>query len=139
MTPIPLLVAAAALAPVLALPAQAAATPDSGPGILPLYQPTVLVLTKVDSGGEHEQALLRCDPPSGTHQRAWQACLALAEVNGHVGRMRDSNQVCTMEYNPIKVSVLGVWRGQTRSFSGEYSNPCVMGSVTKSVFSFEKD
>ncbi|WP_433265112.1 SSI family serine proteinase inhibitor [Actinosynnema sp. CS-041913] len=117
MAPLPLLAAIAALMPVFGVP-------DS------TFELSV-------TRGEVVQAIaLVCEPAGGDHPKAEQACAALSTVDGEISRLTEDNVACTMEYDPVTVTATGLWHGEIRGFTAQYSNPCVMRAATGPVFDF---
>ncbi|CAL9661488.1 Subtilisin inhibitor [Streptomyces sp. enrichment culture] len=132
------LTAAAVCAP---LTGAALAAPGSAPSAL--YTPSALVLTL--GHGESaatvtpERAVtLTCAPgPSGTHPAAASACAELDGVSGDLDALTMREGVfCTKEYDPVVVTVDGVWQGQRVSYERVFSNECVMNAHGSSVFAF---
>jgi hypothetical protein len=99
---------------------------------------TELVLSTHEQIGTLGSAQLRCDPPSGSHGQAGQACRDLAAADGDFTKLPgDPNvQACTMELRPVTVSAQGNWRGKPVAFSREYPNRCVLQAETGPVFAF---
>jgi Subtilisin inhibitor-like len=99
---------------------------------------TALVLTVRGDGYEFRTAVLRCDPPGGSHPRAGEACADLSGAGGNLDALPGDPQVqfCTMEYRPVTASARGVWRGRPVRWSHEYGNPCALRAATGPVFSF---
>ncbi|MEU2897779.1 subtilase-type protease inhibitor [Streptomyces sp. NPDC088106] len=137
-------------ATVLGLTAAAVCAPLAGaalaaPGDAPsaLYAPSALVLT-VGHGDNAatvtpERAVtLTCAPgPSGTHPAAASACADLAGVRGDFDALTMREGVfCTKQYDPVLVTVDGVWQGQRVSYERIFSNACVMNAHGSSVFAF---
>ncbi|MFD3623903.1 subtilase-type protease inhibitor (plasmid) [Streptomyces sp. DSM 116494] len=137
-------------ATVLGLTAAAVCAPLAGaalaaPGDAPsaLYAPSALVLT-VGHGDNAatvtpERAVtLTCAPgPSGTHPAAASACADLAGVRGDLDALTMREGVfCTKQYDPVLVTVDGVWQGQRVSYERIFSNACVMNAHGSSVFAF---
>ncbi|MEU5595424.1 protease inhibitor [Streptomyces sp. NPDC020298] len=116
------------------------AAPDSAPSSL--YAPSALVLTT----GHGESALtatperavtLSCAPTaSGTHPAAVQACADLRGAGGDLNGLKSSDDVfCTKLYNPVVVTVEGVWQGKRVSYERTFGNACVKDSYG-AVFAF---
>ncbi|MFD4375100.1 subtilase-type protease inhibitor [Streptomyces sp. NPDC059202] len=118
----------------------AEAAPDS------LYAPSALVLT-VAQGDERAATVVRastlsCAPTAqGTHPDPQAACAALAATSGSLDRLLAApspDRLCPLHYDPITVSVDGVWQGKRVSWRHTFSNTCAM-SVTlrgNGVFAF---
>ncbi|MBT2416853.1 subtilase-type protease inhibitor [Streptomyces sp. ISL-22] len=117
------------------------AAPDAAPASL--YAPSALVLT-VAYGDTATMATpvravtLSCAPtPSGTHPAASSACAELRGVNGNMDALKSqSGMLCTKQYDPVLVTVDGVWQGQRVSYERTFSNECVKSSYTSSLFAF---
>ncbi|GAA2457391.1 subtilase-type protease inhibitor [Streptomyces macrosporus] len=119
----------------------ATATPAQPEG---LYAPSALVLT-VGKGESPATAtveravVLRCSPaPGGDHPAPERACAELRSVDGDFASLVDvdSDRFCPMVWNPITVTVDGVWDGRRVSHSHTFSNACVMEGAATAVFSF---
>ncbi|NUW45108.1 serine protease [Nonomuraea rhodomycinica] len=55
------------------------------------------------------------------------ACVALERAGGDPARLPSrTDAVCTMEYNPVRVSALGVWGGRPVRYERTFSNSCQM-------------
>ncbi|MEZ3178024.1 subtilase-type protease inhibitor [Streptomyces pimonensis] len=132
------LTAAAVCAP---LSGAALATPGTAPSVL--YAPSALVLT-VGHGESAttvmpERAVtLTCAPgPSGTHPAPGAACAEMNRLGGDLDTLTMREGVlCTKEYDPVLVTVDGVWRGQRVSYERVFPNACVMNAHGSSVFAF---
>lgn len=134
----------------LGLTAAAVCAPLSGaalaaPGTAPsaLYAPSALVLTvghgvSAPTVTPERAVTLTCAPgPSGTHPAAGAACAELAYVGGDPAALTMREGVfCTKEYDPVLVTVDGVWRGQRVSYERVFPNACVMNAHGPSVFAF---
>ena len=86
-----------------------------------------------------EVTWLRCDPPRGKHSNATDACRDLTTADGDFSKLPgDPNlQFCTLEFQPVKASAYGRWRGRPVSWtSGEYPNRCAMNAALGPVFRF---
>ncbi|MGC3001728.1 subtilase-type protease inhibitor [Streptomyces sp. G35A] len=132
------LTAAAVCAP---LSGVALAAPGSAPSAL--YAPSALVLTMAHgesamTATPERAATLTCSPrPSGTHPAAASACADLSGVDGNLDALTMQEGVfCTKEYDPVVVTVEGVWRGERVSYERIFSNECVMNAHGSSVFAF---
>ncbi|MEV0238352.1 protease inhibitor [Streptomyces sp. NPDC050674] len=134
----------------LGLTATAVCGPLSGaalaaPGQAPtaLYAPSALVLTV----GHGESALattperavtLTCAPtPAGTHPAAGPACAELRGVGGDFDALTAKEGVmCTKQYDPVVITVDGVWQGKRVSYERTFSNDCMKNAYGTGVFSF---
>ncbi|WP_328778753.1 protease inhibitor [Streptomyces canus] len=108
-----------------------------------LYAPSALVLTlgHGDSAAAvtPERAVtLTCAPTSsGTHPAAPLACAELRAAGGDFDALgARSDALCTREYDPVVVTVDGVWRGKRVSYERTFANECVKSSYGTSVFAF---
>lgn len=132
------LTATAVLAP---LAGSAHAAPEAaGTG---LYAPSALVLTV----GHGESALtvtperavtLSCGPTvSGTHPAPAAACAELGLAGGDPSALAvESDRACTRQYDPVTVTLDGVWQGKRISYERTFSNECVKDSYDSVLFSF---
>jgi hypothetical protein len=108
-----------------------------------LYAPSALVLTV----GHGESAAtvtparavtLTCAPAAfGSHPAAAQACAELRGAAGDFDALtaRDGVQ-CTRQYDPVVVTVDGVWQGKRVSYERTFVNECVKSAHGNSVFTF---
>ena len=114
-----------------------------GPGPSALYAPSALVLTV---GHGHSAATvtperavtLNCAPTaSGTHPAAAQACAELRETGGDFDALtaRDG-AMCTKLFDPVVITVDGVWQGKRVSYERTFANECVKNSYGRTVFTF---
>jgi hypothetical protein len=81
---------------------------------------------------------LNCAPtPSGTHPAAFDACAELRGVKGDFDALTPRNDVfCTRQYDPVVVTVAGVWQGKRVSYERSFANECVKNSYGTTVFAF---
>ncbi|MFE2282353.1 subtilase-type protease inhibitor [Streptomyces sp. NPDC059454] len=134
----------------LGLTAAAVCAPLSGaaqaaPGTTPsaLYAPSALVLTlghgdSATTVAPERAVTLTCAPgPSGTHPAAGAACAEMNRVSGDLDALTMREGVfCTKQYDPVLVTVDGVWQGERVSYERVFSNACVMNAHGSSVFAF---
>ncbi|MCF3130112.1 protease inhibitor [Streptomyces olivochromogenes] len=119
----------------------AGAAPGTAPSAL--YAPSALVLTvghgdSAVTATPERAVTLNCAPtPSGTHPAAVEACAELRGAGGDFDALTTgSDKPCTREYNPVVVTVDGVWRGKRVSYEHTFGNECVKNSYGTSVFTF---
>ncbi|MFE9621446.1 protease inhibitor [Streptomyces sp. NPDC006527] len=131
------LTAAAVCGPLTGSALAAPAAPAS------LYAPSALVLTL--GHGESAAAVsparavtLSCAPgPSGTHPAAASACAELRAAGGDFEALTDTGgALCTKQYDPVVVTVDGVWQGKRVSYERLFSNECVKNSSGSVLFAF---
>ncbi|MFE9020871.1 protease inhibitor [Streptomyces sp. NPDC007808] len=123
------------------LTGSALATPNAAPASL--YAPSALVLT-VAHGEDAAMTTpvravtLSCAPtPSGTHPAPGAACAELRGVGGDFNALKSRDGVlCTKQYDPVVVTVDGVWQGRRVSYERTFANECVKGSYATSLFAF---
>ncbi|MGA5879101.1 subtilase-type protease inhibitor [Streptomyces cellulosae] len=134
----------------LGLTATAVCAPLSGaalaaPGDAPsaLYAPSALVLTvgkgvSATTATPERAVTLTCAPgPSGTHPAAGSACADLGAVGGDLSALtRTGDALCPMIYDPVVITVDGVWQGKRVSYERVFSNECEMNAHGSSVFAF---
>ncbi|CAL9343794.1 Protease inhibitor [Streptomyces sp. enrichment culture] len=132
------LTAATVLGP---LTGAALAAPDHVPPSL--HAPSALVLTVAHGESAATATPLRavtltCAPrPSGTHPAPGPACAALRAAEGDPGALRAGDDVlCTKEYDPVVVTVEGVWQGRRVSYARTFANECVKHAHGADVFAF---
>nr|QEO73657.1 hypothetical protein [uncultured bacterium] len=95
----------------------------------------VLAVHQQDSGVQSTR--LTCDPAAGEHVRAEAACGEIEAVDGDFTQLTGTEpQVCTFDYNPVRVAAFGSWRGTPVQYTEEFPNRCVMEQETGTVFSF---
>ncbi|MER5910894.1 protease inhibitor [Streptomyces sp. NPDC001982] len=119
----------------------AVASPGAAPALL--YAPSALVLTTGHGDDAAtvtpERAVtLTCAPTaSGSHPAAAEACAELRGAGGDLDALTARDDVqCTKEYNPVIVTVQGVWQGKRVSYERTFGNECVKNSYGTSVFTF---
>ncbi|MGW2517036.1 subtilase-type protease inhibitor [Streptomyces sp. NPDC001617] len=129
----------------LALTATAVGAPLTGTALAApasLYAPSALVLTighgeSAAVATPQRAVTLNCAPTaSGTHPAAAQACADLRAAGGLDGLAPRSDARCTKEYDPVVVTVDGVWQGKRVSYERTFGNACVKDSYGSSVFAF---
>ena len=117
----------------------------AGPANAPasLYAPSALVLTlgRGDSAAvatPQRAVTLSCAPtPSGTHPAAALACAELRGVGGDFDALEARDDVmCTKEYDPVVVTIDGVWQGRRVSYERTFANECVKSTHGTSLFTF---
>ncbi|MFJ2606236.1 subtilase-type protease inhibitor [Streptomyces sp. NPDC087425] len=119
----------------------ALAAPADAPAAL--YAPSALVMT-VGHGDQAALATpqravtLTCAPTaSGSHPAAAAACAELRAAGGDLDALTPRSGVqCLKVYDPVVITVEGVWQGQRVSYERAFSNECVKGSYGTSLFSF---
>ncbi|WP_370270973.1 subtilase-type protease inhibitor [Streptomyces sp. V4I8] len=125
------------------MPAHSA--PASAPASL--YTPSALAMTtgrgeKAATATPERAVTVNCAyTTSGTHPDSRQACADLDRVNGGLGRLatlrgNESGRPCTREYNPIVVTVQGVWRGTRVNYEHTFANPCFKETQGAAAFAF---
>jgi hypothetical protein len=137
-------------ATILGLTATAVCGPLAGVGLAApntapawLYAPSALILTvghgeSLAAATPERAVTLSCAPrPAGTHPAARQACAELRRAEGDFDVLAagGSEVLCTREYEPVVVTVDGVWEGRRVSYERTFSNECVKNAAT-SVFAF---
>ncbi|MEU1529064.1 protease inhibitor [Streptomyces fagopyri] len=123
----------------------ALATPAPAPALAPsgLYAPSALVLTtghgqSADAATPERAVTLNCAPTaSGTHPAAVQACAELRGAGGDFDALsvRD-DALCTKQFDPVVVTVAGVWQGKRVAYERTFANECVKNSYGTTVFTF---
>ncbi|MFJ2030701.1 SSI family serine proteinase inhibitor [Streptosporangium sp. NPDC087985] len=83
---------------------------SEGPAILPMTRAVVL----------------QCAPMGGgTHPRTPEACAALEPVNGELSKIeKSSGAICTLNYQPVTASSVGVWDDRFILSARTYGNAC---------------
>jgi hypothetical protein len=124
-------------------PLMGSAHAAAGFGPSGLYAPSALVLTtghgQSSTVTTPERAVtLNCAPTaSGTHPAAADACAELRGVKGDFDGLTARNDVfCTRQYDPVVVTVDGVWQGKRVSYERTFANECVKSSYGMTVFAF---
>jgi hypothetical protein len=108
-----------------------------------LYAPSALVLTvghgqSAMTAAPARAVTLSCAPtPSGTHPAPADACAELRATGGDFDALSSDEQVmCTKEYDPVVVTVEGVWQGKRVAYERAFANECVKSTYGNSVFAF---
>ncbi|GHE06665.1 subtilase-type protease inhibitor [Streptomyces alanosinicus] len=116
----------------------------AAPGAAPssLYAPSALVLTTghgsdAATATPERAVTLSCAPTaSGTHPAADQACAQLQGIGGDLAALKPAPGVwCTKLYNPVVVTVQGVWQGKRVAYESTFGNACERDSMG-GVFAF---
>ncbi|MFC5198397.1 subtilase-type protease inhibitor, partial [Streptomyces kaempferi] len=108
-----------------------------------LYAPSALVLTtghgqSADAATPERAVTLNCAPTaSGTHPAAVLACAELRGVGGDFDALSVRDGVlCTKQFDPVVVTVAGVWQGKRVTYERTFANECVKNSYGTTVFTF---
>ncbi|MFE9450975.1 protease inhibitor [Streptomyces sp. NPDC006739] len=119
----------------------AVASPSAAPASL--YAPSALVLTTghgsdaVTATPERAVTLTCAPTASGTHPAAAQACAELRGTGGDFDSLAPAPDVwCTKLYNPVVVTVEGVWQGKRVSYAHTFGNECMRNAYGAGVFAF---
>ncbi|MEV0263250.1 subtilase-type protease inhibitor [Streptomyces sp. NPDC050617] len=109
-----------------------------------LYAPSALVLTVGE--GEHaanttvrRAVTLSCTPTaSGTHPAAKAACAELTAAGGKFDVLAEpaSDRACPHVWNPVVVTVDGVWEGARVSYEHTFANACTKENALSTVYEF---
>lgn len=101
-------------------------------------QESDLVLTvQQEQNGTFSARELHCDPAGGTHPFALSACDEIEAADGDLTQLPGQpDLMCTFEYDPVRVSAVGTWRGEPVDYTEEFPNICVLQQHTGSVFTF---
>ncbi|MGW6023669.1 subtilase-type protease inhibitor [Streptomyces sp. NPDC055099] len=99
-----------------------------------LLAPSSLVLAvgqgeEADTATMQRAVTLNCAPKaSGTHPAASAACAELRSVNGEFAQLVNTSPdaFCTKEWQPVVVTVDGVWQGKRVAWSMTFGNGCEM-------------
>ncbi|MBL1084426.1 subtilase-type protease inhibitor [Streptomyces actinomycinicus] len=117
----------------------------AAPGAAPssLYAPSALVLTTghgndAATATPERAVTLTCAPTAtGTHPAATQACAELRGVGGDFDALKPAGDVmCTKVYDPVVVTVQGVWQGKRVSYERTFGNACMRDAVGGTLFAF---
>ncbi|MER7764538.1 subtilase-type protease inhibitor [Streptomyces sp. NPDC097619] len=111
-----------------------------------LYAPSAVVLA-VSQGEDAAATVLRastlsCAPTAqGTHPDPQAACAALNATGGSLDGLLaapDPDRACPMHYDPVTVTVDGIWQGGRVAWKHTFSNSCAMSATLNgnAAFSF---
>ncbi|MFJ3824430.1 subtilase-type protease inhibitor [Streptomyces nodosus] len=130
----------------LALTATAVCGPLSGAALAvpaSLHAPSALVLTlghgeNAALAAPQRAVTLSCAPTaSGSHPDAVAACAALRAAGGDLDALPAAGgALCTRQYDPVVVTVQGVWEGRRVDYQRTFSNECVKNAHGAAVFAF---
>ncbi|WP_406431676.1 protease inhibitor [Streptomyces sp. NBC_00631] len=108
-----------------------------------LYAPSALVLTTghgtdAATATPERAVTLNCAPSaSGTHPAAAEACAELRGAGGDFDALAPNSDVwCTKLYDPVVVTVEGVWQGKRVSYERTFGNQCMRDAYGTHVFAF---
>ncbi|UUU28890.1 protease inhibitor [Streptomyces sp. CA-210063] len=123
------------------LTGSALAAPE--PAASGLYAPSALVLTM--GHGESAAAVtperavtLTCAPKaSGTHPAPLDACAELRDSGGDFDALADrAGAMCSKQYDPVVVTVQGVWQGKRVAYERTFANECLKDSAASVLYAF---
>lgn len=82
--------------------------------------------------------VLNCDPDSGTHPRAKEACNSLRTAHGDFTSLSQNhaNSPCPLVLRPVIVKADGTWRGKPVRFRQEFGNECEAAAKLGPAYSF---
>ncbi|HLL65207.1 MAG TPA: SSI family serine proteinase inhibitor [Micromonosporaceae bacterium] len=99
--------------------------------------PTTRLVLTVAKGESPRPAqsrtLLTCNPAGGTHPNPAAACAALAAANGNPAKLTPAGIMCTMQYEPVTVTIVGQYRNRPVRYRHTFGNPCAMRDSVGSV------
>ncbi|MEU8588887.1 subtilase-type protease inhibitor [Streptomyces sp. NPDC048664] len=108
-----------------------------------LYAPSALVMTtghgqSAAATTPQRAVTLNCAPSaSGSHPDAADACADLRAVGGDLDQLALRGGVlCTKLYDPVVVTVQGVYQGKRVNYERSFSNECVKNSYGTAFFAF---
>ena len=117
----------------------------AAPGAAPssLYAPSALVLTTGHGSdavtATPERAVtLSCAPgATGTHPDPAAACAELRDAGGDPSALKARGDIwCTKLYDPVVVTVQGIWQGKRVSYEHTFGNTCMRDVAGGSLFAF---
>jgi hypothetical protein len=85
-----------------------------------------LTVSYMADAGFARAVKLECDPASGGHPQAAQACAELEAVGGDIDKIEPAHTACIMIYQPVTAEVSGEWRGTPIGWQHRYGNGCEM-------------
>jgi hypothetical protein len=94
---------------------------------------TTLTIKIQPASGRAKVAWLTCGPAFGTHRHATAACAALADADGDPAAILPGEGVCTMQYEPVTLTVRGSWNGHLVDYRKTHGNACSMHLATGPV------
>lgn len=107
------------------------------------HVPSALVLTlgrgvNAMNAAPQRAVTLSCAPTAtGTHPAAGPACAELARVQGDPADLAGTpSGGCTRQYDPVVVTVSGVWDGRRIVYERTFGNDCVKNAHGVAVFTF---
>ncbi|MFF6782916.1 protease inhibitor [Streptomyces sp. NPDC012510] len=108
-----------------------------------LYAPSALVLTvghgETAAAVTPERAVtLTCSPrPAGTHPAPVDACAELRGSGGDFDALAGSaGAMCSKQYDPVVVTVQGVWQGKRVAYERTFANQCLKDSAASVLYAF---
>ncbi|MBB6171370.1 hypothetical protein HNR23_001430 [Nocardiopsis mwathae] len=126
------------LLPASAAPAIAGA-PDNTerrPGaVLHFFRGEATITRDTPIAREHVGTLI-CNPNTGDHSRADEACAAIRTAEGRFEAIPPRDAACTLEYRPVPMEVFGVWDGTPIHYARTFGNPCLVGVEAAGIFDF---
>jgi hypothetical protein len=108
-----------------------------------LYAPSALVLTmghgETAAAVTPERAVtLTCAPKaSGTHPAPVDACAEVRGSDGDFDALAGSaGAMCSKQYDPVVVTVDGVWQGKRVAYERVFANPCLKDAAASVLYAF---
>jgi hypothetical protein len=96
--------------------------------------PTKVTITVKPTGGPLRTATLTCGPAGGTHKSATAACAVLTTATGNPAAIVPADVMCTLEYAPVKVKMVGRYNRKPVKFKKSYSNQCRLNAEAGALF-----
>lgn len=85
-------------------------------------------------GAPTQSVTLTCGPAGGTHPTPRAACRVLRQVHGDPSKLTSDGAVCTKEYQPHTVAVIGRWHGRRIAYLTMFNNACLMRAAGKELY-----
>ncbi|KAI8076527.1 subtilisin inhibitor [Gilbertella persicaria] len=86
---------------------------------------TSLTISTFTYTGGAKSYTLECKPAGGTHPYPYDACSTLKSVKGDFKSLKSSEDIlCSFDYQPFTVSVIGRYKNKSVNFREVYSNQC---------------
>ena len=98
------------------------------------YAATKVTIAVKPTGGPQRSATLTCNPAGGTHKDAAAACAVLAAARGNPAAITPADVMCTLEYAPVQVTMVGRYNRKPVRFKRTYSNPCRLRAAAGPLF-----
>ncbi|KAI8053110.1 subtilisin inhibitor [Gilbertella persicaria] len=96
--------------------------------------PSTIIAINVGEKDTSQLFRLECNPTGGDHPIPEAACTFLDSIEGNFDQAKSSGGVCTFEYDPVTVTLFGLYEGKAVYFDNAYPNDCEARNVLGDLY-----